>query len=68
MYGSIERKTGSGPPSKITAEVKRIVEEKMREDDETTACQLHLLLTSRAISIIIVKNCLQMPYISRMDL
>ena len=51
MYGSIERKTGSGPPSKITAEVKRIVEEKMREDDETTAYQLHLLLTSRAISI-----------------
>ena len=42
--GSIERTPGSGRPSKITQEIKRIVEEKMREDDETTAIQLHALL------------------------
>ena len=45
--GLVSRKPGSGIPSKITAEIKAIVEAQMREDDETTAYQLHsLLLTS----------------------
>ena len=44
----LSRKPGSGRPCKIMAEMKDIVETKMREDDETTAYQLHsLLVTSR---------------------
>ena len=39
--GSIGRRPGSGRPSKITAEVKEIVEEQMQTDDETSAHQLH---------------------------
>lgn len=39
--GTTVRKTGSGRPSKIAAEVNRLVDAKMSEDDETTATQLH---------------------------
>ena len=35
--GSVARKPGSGRPSKVTAEVRKIIEEAMRTDDETTA-------------------------------
>lgn len=49
--GTIARRPGSGPPSKITAEVKRIVEERMRADDETTAVQLHAHLNSLGYSL-----------------
>ena len=49
--GSICRKEGSGRPSKITAQVLELVEKQMREDDETTAVQLHALLTLHDISI-----------------
>ena len=41
---SIQRRPGSGRPTKITTTVKEIVERKMREDDEATAVQLHALL------------------------
>ena len=44
--GSIDMRTGSGRPSKITAEVKQIVEEQMQTDDERFAHQLHQLLRS----------------------
>ena len=37
IISTIARNPGSGRPSKITAEVKRIVDENMEEDDETTA-------------------------------
>ena len=49
--GSIARQPGSGRPSKITAEIKRIVEGQMRLDDETTVYQLHRLLTEKGYSI-----------------
>ena len=49
--GSIARQPGSGRPSKITAEIRQIVEEQMRLDDETTAYQLHRLLTEKGYSI-----------------
>ena len=49
--GIIKHKPGSGWPSKVTAEVKQIVEEQMRLDDETTATQLHALLNSRGYSL-----------------
>ena len=48
---SICRRSGSGRPSKLTAEVKAIVEEEMRRDDETTAHQLHQLHLSRGYRI-----------------
>ena len=44
ITGTIVRTPGSGRPSKITAEVKALVERQMRHDDETTAAQLHVLL------------------------
>ncbi len=49
--GTIARKPGSGRPSKITAEIKEIVEAQMRADDETTAVQLHQLLKSKGYNI-----------------
>ena len=48
---SIARKPGSGRPSKITQEIKQIVEAQMQEDDETSAMQLHALLKSKDINI-----------------
>ena len=49
--GSIARRQGSGRPTMITAEVKRVVEQKMREDDETTAVQLHALLVRNGFDL-----------------
>ena len=49
--GTIARKPGSGRPSKMTTEMKRIVEEQMRKDDETSAYQLHQLLVSKGYEI-----------------
>ena len=48
---SIARRPGSGAPSKATAEIKRIVETQMREDDETSAMQLYNVLKSKGINI-----------------
>ena len=47
--GTISRKEGSGRPSKITDRVLALVEQAMRADDETTAVQLHIMLTSYEI-------------------
>ena len=57
--GSLMRRPGSGHPSKITPEMKAIVEAKMREDDEATAYQLHslLVLNQFQISIRTVLRC-----------
>ena len=41
---NIERRPGSGRPTKMTAPVKALVEPRMRDDEETTAVQLHALL------------------------
>ena len=41
---SIERRPGSGRPTKMTAAVRALMEQQMRNDDETTAVQLHALL------------------------
>ena len=49
--GAIARKPGSGRPTKVTADIKRIVEEQMQKDDETTAHQLHHLLVSKGYNI-----------------
>ena len=49
--GCLNRRPGSGRPFKITAEIRRIVEQQMRLDDETSAYQLHGLLVSRGYSL-----------------
>ena len=48
---TIARKPGSGTPSLVTMEVKHIVEEQMRLDDETTAYQLHALLHQKGFPL-----------------
>lgn len=57
--GSIARRAGSGRPTKLTDEVKGIVEEAMRKDDETTAVQLHALLASKGhtLSLTYILRC-----------
>ena len=42
--GNFNRRVGSGRPSKVTREIKQVVEEQMLHDDETTAVQLYRLL------------------------
>ena len=53
--GTIARTPGSGRPTKVTAEVRDIVEQQMRRDDETTASQLHALLVGRGYSTLYLK-------------
>jgi len=57
--GTIRRREGSSRPSKITNEVKIIVEAQMQKDDETTAHQLHKLLleSGHRMSISTVLRC-----------
>ena len=47
--GTISRRHGSGRPSKITEEVKRIVEAQVQLDEETTATQLCRLLAQQGV-------------------
>ena len=49
--GTIARQAGSGRRTVITDEIRRIVEEQMRRDDETTASQLHVLLTGMGYTL-----------------
>ena len=49
--GSIKRREGSGRPSKIRPQMKQLVHEQMRSDDETTAIQLYALLKWENIDI-----------------
>ena len=51
MTGSISRRPGSGRPSKITMDIKRIVDSQMQLDDETTAIQLYHILRERGFNI-----------------
>lgn len=45
--GCIGRRIGSGRVSKISAEIKAIVDRQMQLDDETSAIQLHAMLTEQ---------------------
>ena len=53
------RLPGSGRPSKVTPAIKQIVEDKMQEDDETTAVQLFHLLKSKGhpLSLATILRC-----------
>ena len=51
MYGTIQRKLGSGRPNKVTAEVFSIVNQKMNEDDKTAAVQLQKVLTEKGYQL-----------------
>ncbi len=44
VTNNIERRPGSGRPTKMTAPVKALIEQQTSDDDETTAGQLHALL------------------------
>ncbi len=57
--GCIARTPGSGRPSKVTEEIKAVVDAQMLKDDETTAYQLHFLLVSRGyrLSLRTVLRC-----------
>ena len=57
--GSTARQKGSGGKWKITGEIKKLVEEQMRRDDETTASQLHALVTREGhrLSLSTVLRC-----------
>ena len=48
---TLARRPGNGRPTKITAEIRQIVEQQMRSDDETTANQLHVLLSRLGYSL-----------------
>ena len=49
--GTTARRAGSGRSPVITEEVKEIVEDAMRRDDETSASQLHVLLVERGYTL-----------------
>lgn len=49
--GSISRRVGSGRPSKVTLEIKHLVEDQMHKDDESTAYLLHHLIGEKGYSI-----------------
>ena len=49
--GTITWKPGSGGSSKLTREIKQLIESNMRVNDETTAMQLHQILTSRGYNL-----------------
>ena len=59
--GTLERRPGSGRPSRITQAVRAIVEEQMRSDDETTAVQLAALLNRRGyrFALMTILRCRQ---------
>ena len=60
----ISRTPGSGRPTKAMAEIKAIVEQKMHEDDETMAYQLHQLLITRKYY---TANCALLPHFPGVD-
>ena len=52
----IARTPGSGRPSSITADMKALVEQQMRCNDETTATQLYTLVVHEGYSIDNIDN------------
>ena len=68
VYRTIARKPGSGLPPKLSPAVQQIIEDAMRDDDETTATQLQAILSSRCIYVslaTIVRNRLELGWTYR---
>ena len=59
--GTVLRKPGTGKWAKTTEEIKQLVEGKMREDDETTAVQLHRYLSDQGNYKLCVSQSAQIP-------
>ena len=51
QYKTISRKPGSRLPPKLSPNIKKIIEDTMRRDDETTATQLQSILAARNIYV-----------------
>ena len=51
-HGTLERLPGSGGKFKLTPEILSIIENRLQEDDETTAMQLHKLLSDKGYSVL----------------
>ena len=49
--GTHSRRPGTGKASKTTDNTKRIIEEQMNKDDETTGCELQKLLSKHGITV-----------------
>ena len=49
--GTHSRRPGTGKASKTTDNAKRIIEEQMNKDDETTGCELQKLLSKHGITV-----------------
>ena len=65
---SIARKPGSGLPPKLSHEIQKVLEDTMREDDETTATQLQAKLSTMDVHVslaTIVRNRLALGWTYR---
>lgn len=49
--GTLSKLEGGGRRSKITGEIKQIIDQQMCGDDETTAYQMHKLLTEKGVNV-----------------
>lgn len=68
IYKSIARKPGSGLPPKLSPDLQKLIEDTMKNDDETTATQLQALLASKSIYVslaTIVRNRLELGWTYR---
>ena len=68
VYNTIDRKPGSGLPPKLSPAIIQLIEDAMREDDETTATQLQAKLASYDIYVslaTIVRNRCDLGWIYR---
>lgn len=66
--GTIARKPGSGLPPKLSPAIQKLIEEAMRNDDETTATQLQAILANHGVYVslaTIVRNRVQLGWIYR---
>ena len=65
---SIERKPGSGLPPKLTPSLQKVIEDAMRNDDETTATKLQAMFASKGIYVslaTIVRNRVELGWTYR---
>ena len=49
--GTIARQEGSGRKTLLTRQIQGVVEEQMQKDDETTAYQLHKILSEKGVNV-----------------